>query len=370
MRRRLKGEGTVTQRSDGRWQAAYVGSDSKRHYLYATSRKEVSQKLSAALRDKELGVYVAGPSQTLDLFLETWLADASSRLKPRTVQRYESLFRIHVTPRIGAVQVRKVGPQHLVDLYAAMRDAAAAPASIAQVHAVLGSAFKQAVMWGLMARNPRDAVRPPRPQRREMVVLSPEQSRQIIEATRGTEMGTLYLMAMHTGMRLGELLALRWRDVTGDQINVNATLVRIGGQTHRASPKSAAGVRTIAMSPTLREAVARHRPMQAERLLKIGVRIDDDSLVFTDRWGNPQNGFHITERDFKPLLRRLGLPEVRFHDLRHAFASLMLSQGTRVDLVSRMLGHAKPATTLNIYAHLLPGDQEEAIRRLELVLGG
>lgn len=99
------------------------------------------------------------------------------------------------------------------------------------------------------------------------------------------------------------------------------------------------------------------------------MRINEDSLVFVDRWGNALNGFHVTERRFKPLLARLGLPEMRFHDLRHAFASLMLSQGTRVDLVSKMLGHSKPATTLNIYAHLMPGDQEEAVRRLELALG-
>lgn len=369
MRRRIKGDGGVTKRADGRWQASYVGSDSKRHYLYAPTRKDASERLSAALRDKEMGVYVAGPSQILAEFLSAFMKESSSRLKPRTIQRYESLFRIHVIPAIGGVQLRKLGPQHLVDLYETMR-ATSAPASIAQVHAVLGSAFKRALLWGLIARNPCDAVRPPKPQRREMLVLSPDQTRQIIDATRGTEIGTLYLMALHTGMRSGELLALRWRDIRDSKIDVNATLVRIGGKVNRASPKSAAGVRLITMTRPLREAVARHRVRQAERLLAIGVRITDDSLIYTDRWGNALNGFHITEREFKPLLRRLGLPAMRFHDLRHAFASLMLSQGVRVDLVSEMLGHAKPATTLNTYAHLLPGDQEEAMRRLELALGG
>jgi integrase len=369
--RRTKGEGSITRRSDGRWQSSYLGSDGKRRYLYAQTRKEISAKHTAALRELEMGVYVAGPTQSVEQFFRSWLVDLRDRVKPRTHERYEGQVRLHVTPVIGKLPLRKVTPQHIADLLASRRESHSA-ASVVHLRTVLRSAFAQAVKWNLIARNPVDAVSSPRPQRRPMTVLSPAQSQILIQETDGTEMGTLYRMALHTGMRQGELLALRWRDVDLSQglIDVNATLVRTGGQWLRSSTKSKAGTRRVAMAPTLRSALSRHRALQAERLLAMGIRIDDDSLLFTDGWGNPLNGAHITERSFKPLLRSLELPAVRFHDLRHAFASMMLSQGVRVDLVSQMLGHASAVTTLSVYAHLMPGDQDEAMRRLEAVLRG
>ena len=116
-------------------------------------------------------------------------------------------------------------------------------------------------------------------------------------------------------------------------------------------------------------ALRSHRLRMAEQLLPLRRRPEGDVLVFLSH-GEPLNGFHVTERAFKPLLRRAGLPAIRFHDLRHAFASLMLSQGVRVDLVAQMLGHSSPMQTLQTYAHLMPGDQEEAVRRMDSVLGG
>jgi integrase len=375
MSRRGKGEGSIQHRSDGRWQGSYVGSDGKRHYLYGARRRDVATKLTSALRDKEAGVYVAGPTQTLSEFLHSWLREAEQRLKPRTIQRYAGIIRVHIEPKIGAVRVGRLTPQHLADLYDSLlkADRPQSAASVAQIHAVLHSALDRAVLWQLAPRNPADAVKPPRPARRQMMVLAPAQVRAIIEATAGTEIGTLYAMASHTGMRQGELLALRWRDVNleAGRIEVNATLVRLSGRWTRGRPKSEAGIRSIGMTETVRSMLRRHKILQAQRhLASLRHRPDDGTLIFTDRWGDALNGFHITERQFKPLLRTLGLPPVRFHDLRHAFASLMLSRGVRVDLVSQMLGHSKPSMTLNIYAHLIPGDDEAALATIDAALAG
>ena len=137
-----------------------------------------------------------------------------------------------------------------------------------------------------------------------------------------------------------------------------------------AEPKTAASRRTLRLAAPAVEALRAHRIAEAERLLALGHRIGPETLVFTDRWGDPVNGWHITERGLGPILGRAELPRIRFHDLRHTFASLMLSEGVRIDVVSRMLGHSSPSVTLNIYAHLMPGDEEAAIERLERRVGG
>lgn len=369
MRRRAKGEGSFTKRSDGRWQASYIGSDGKRHYLYGKDRKAVKERLDVALKEMELGVFVAGPGQSVRQFLTAWLADARSRLRPRTVQRYESLVKLHVLPVLGDVPLRKLTPLQLSTLYGSLLEHQS-PASVAQLHAVLFGAFRLALRWNLIGRNPAEAVQPPKVQRREMSVLTPQQAQILMQAD--DPLSCLYVLALATGMRQGELLALRWRDVDLVEgiIRVNRNLVRVKGEWLLADVKRDKSRRQMQVGKLALDSLKAHRIRQAEVLLKLGHRIDEATLIFTDAKGDPINGYHVTERSFKPLLRRLGLPEVRFHDLRHTAASIMLSNGTRVDLVSKRLGHSSPAITLSIYAHLMPGDEAEAVRKLDAVLGG
>ena len=369
MKRRAKGEGSFSKRKDGRYQASYLGSDGKRHYLYGRDRKVVKDRLDVALKEMELGVFVAGPGQSVRQFLMAWQADAKARLRPRTVQRYESLIRIHVLPTLGDVPLRKLTPQQLSNLYSSLLTHQSS-ASVAQLHAVLFGAFRLALRWSLIGRNPAEAVQPPKIQRREMDVLTPEQAQTLMRAD--DPLSCLYVLALTTGMRQGELLALRWRDVDLEEgvIRVNRNLVRVKGEWLLADVKRERSRRQIAVGRLALDALRAHRLRQAEKLLLLGHRSDEATLIFTDGKGDPLNGYHITERAFKPLLKRLGLPAIRFHDLRHTAASLMLSSGVRPDLVSRRLGHSSPAITLSIYAHLLPGDEAEAVRRLDAVLGG
>jgi integrase len=369
VKRRAKGEGSLVKRADGRYQASYIGSDGKRHYIYDSTRKRASDRLDALLTEMEHGVFVAGPGQTVHQFLDAWLKDARARLRPRTVERYESLIRLHVIPTLGDVTLRKLTPQHLASLYADLLERQA-PASVAQLHAVLFGAFRLAMRWGLIGRNPAEAVQAPKVQRREMAVLTAEQAQALMRAD--DPLSCLYVLALTTGMRQGELLALRWRDVDLDEgiVRVNRNLVRVKGAWLLADVKRDKSRRQIQIGRLALDALKAHRLRSAEALLQIGHRLDDATLIFTDEKGDPINGYHVTERMFKPLLRRLGLPAVRFHDLRHTAASLMLSAGVRADLVSRRLGHSSPAITLSIYAHLLPGDEAEAVRRLDMALGG
>lgn len=367
----MKGRGGITRRKDGRYQGTYVGSDGVKRYVLHVERKVVEAALDEATRLRDAGVFVAGPSQSTGQFLTTWLAATSPDLRPRTAERYESLLRVHVIPALGEIPLRKLQAQQLAELYGRLRDTLA-PATIATLHAILHSAFGLAVEWNAIARNPTDAVRPPRVERREMQVLSVPEIGQLFTAARGDPLEALYVLAVTSGLRQGELLALRWRDVDLERavLEVNGTLTRVGAGWSRTRPKTPGSYRTVPLSERAVAALRSHRIRMAEQLLPLRQRTEGDVFVFLSPLGEPYNGFRITERHFKPLLRRAGLREIRFHDLRHAFASLMLSQGTRPDLVSRMLGHSSPAITMSVYAHLLPGDEAAAMKRLDAALGG
>ena len=376
VRRREKGDGYLGRKpkADGRWPASYVGSDGKRHYYAHRDRAKVRDWLKQALRDKEAGLYVAGPSQTVGEFLTVWLSHKRGSLAPRTIVRYEGLIEQHITPGIGSIPLRKLMPQHVADLYITL-GSSLAPRTIGQVHSILHDALKQAARWHIISRNPvgKDAgVVSPRPAKVEMRFLDATQARTMIDAASDDPLAPLYTTAVYTGMRLGELLALRWRDVDldGHALVVRHTLTRDAGEWILRQPKTPHSRRTIRLAAVVVDALRSHYLSEAERLLALGHRIAPDSLVFSDRWGDPVNPWHITERAFKPLLRRAGLPVIRFHDLRHTFASLMLSEGVRIDVVSRMLGHSSPAITLGIYAHLMPGDEEAAVARLQARIGG
>ncbi len=173
-------------------------------------------------------------------------------------------------------------------------------------------------------------------------------------------------------MRSGELLGLQWQDVDLDaaRIQVRRTLYRLNRGWWVGEPKTSAGRRAIALTASAVDALRAHRLRQAEALLAVAVRIGPESLVFADRFGGPLNGFHLTERHFKPLLRRAGLPVIRFHDLRHTAATLLLAQGINPKVVAEMLGHASVKVTLDVYSHVLPTMQEEAARRLDAALRG
>lgn len=359
MTRRSPGEGGLSKRSDGRWQASWT-ANGKRRYVYAPTRRAASERLAIALRDLEHGLI--GPDPKVADYLARWLEQ--TEVRPITRTRYESLIRLHAIPNLGALPLSKVRPDHLADLFTSLRSSQSA-ASIGQLRTVLNAAFRQALEWNLVVRNPVTATKAPRVERREMAVLDRPAIRALRAAIVGDELEALYVLALATGARQGELLALRWCDVAPAAITISATLTL--GQ--RMPPKTTSSVRTIPIGDEAQSALRAHRLRMAERLLPFRARPEGDTLVFLTELGEPYNGSHVTERMFKPLLRRHGLREIRFHDLRHACASFHLGIGTPVHVVSEMLGHSSPAVTLGIYAHVIPGDQEDAAARLDAVLG-
>ncbi len=225
-----------------------------------------------------------------------------------------------------------------------------------------------------MYRNVADLVDPPKVQRQEMKVLSGEQARVLLETAKGDRLEALYILAITTGMRQGELLALRWRDVDLEDgtLRVTATMQRISKRGICPSePKTAGSRRQIALTGMAVSALRHHRNRQLEERLSAAVMAwQDNDLVFCNHYGRPIESSNLTRRSFHPLLAKAGLPRIRFHDLRHTAATLLLRKRVPVKVVSEMLGHSQVGITLNIYAHVLPDMQREATAAMEAALRG
>jgi len=375
--RRGHGEGSVYQReSDGLWVGSidlgYVNGKRKRRPLYGKTRREVTKKLAKALHEYQQGLPVAAERLTVAQFLERWLvASVQPSVKSKTYEGYESIVRVRVVPRIGRKQLAKLTPLDLQQLYANLQAAGLSKRSVHHTHRVLHRALRQAVSWDLIPRNPCERVTPPRPGRSEMQVLSEEQATAFLEATKDHPHHALYVLALTTGMRQGELLGLRWQDVDLDagQLAVRQTLQwqRSRGLVF-TTPKTARSRRIIILSQRAVQVLRRHRTRQLEFRLSLGEVWQDSDLVFTNEIGGPLSPSQQT-RVFQRALAAAGLPKMRFHDCRHTAATLLLSKGVHPKVVSEMLGHSTITLTLDTYSHLVPVLHQQAAATMDAVFG-
>ncbi len=371
-RRRGKGEGSITRLADGRWQArvdlGFEGGKRVRKAFYGKTRKEVQAKLMTALNDHQRGLPLPNERQTVGQFLTDWLENtARHTLRPTTYDGYADLVHHHLVPVLGRVPLAKLTPQQIAACYSDLLAKGLAPRTVQYAHAVLHRALDQAVRWNLVARNPTDAVDAPRPQRKEITVFTAEQAQRFLDAAKDDRLHALYVLALMTGMRQGELLGLHWQDVdlAAGSLSVRRTLVRTSQGWSWAEPKTAKGRRTIALSALAVEALRQHRVRQLEERLRAGGLWDDLDLVFPNHIGKPLERQNVVKRSFRPLLARAGLPYIRFHDLRHSAATLLLSLGEHPKVVQERLGHSTIGVTMDIYSHVLPDMQRNAASKLD-----
>src|SRR5579859_5108060 len=343
--------------------------DRRRKSFYGKTRAEVSAKLAAAIRDMNRGLLPAPERQTVREYLASWLEGNKARLEPGTWLRYEQYARLHIVPAIGRVRLAALTPQHLQHLYAIKLDDGLSPTTVNHLHTCLHTALEAAFRLGLVARNVVDMIDPPRKVSRQMQVYTPEQVRMLLEAVQGTRYEGLYTLALFTGMREGELLGLRWRNVdfAAGHLTIQTALKNVNNQRWLGKPKTEAGRRKIELTPTVVAALRAHRRRQLEEHLAVGEAWKDLDLVFCTNTGN-----HIAASNLRTahmrLLNRLQLPYIRFHDLRHTAATLLLLQGVPVKVVSELLGHASVTITMNLYMHVLPTMQRAAADAMEALL--
>ena len=372
MGKRGNGEGSITRRkSDGLYMARYTvetATGPKRKAVYAKTRKEVAEKLTAAMSDAARGITAAGGPKTVGAFLTSWLEDSvRGSVRKSTYDRNESLCRVHLIPTLGRKKLKTLGAADVAGFYRSRLDSGCSAASVHKMHETLHKALKQAVRWGYMTKNPADDVDPPKVHTEEVTPLTREEARRLREAVRGDRLEALYVTALHTGLRQGELLALRWDDVDleGRTLQVRRTLTRDRGKLDVGPTKTAKGRRTVQLTRDAAEALRDHLTRQLEEIGVLGDSYEPGGLVFATTKGTPINPTNLRKRSLAPLLVRAGLPHQTFHQLRHTAATILLLKNVNPKIVSEMLGHASIAITLDTYSHVLPNMQDSAVAAME-----
>ena len=376
MKRRGRGEGSIRLRADGRWEATITipsqGGKRQRRSFFARTRAEVAKKLVTALKATNEGTTLPAERQTVGAYLQDWLRTKEASLRPESFRRYREACEIHLIPTVGRVRLSRLTPPEVQTAYAKLREKGLSGTTLRLIHGVLHTALDDAVRSEVLTRNVSDLVDAPRRSTRDSAPLRPEDAAKLLEAARGDPLEAFYITALTTGLRLGELQALRWHEVDLDRRRLRVVATYQGtveGKPSFGEPKTGHSKRTVHLSGLAAEALRKHRSMQLELRLKAGPAWRDYDLVFASSAGMPLDGNNLRARSFARLVARAGLPPMRVHDLRHAAATLLMAEGVSIKAISEMLGHSDVRTTLRIYAHVLPTAQEQAANAWDRMLG-
>jgi integrase len=362
MNRRGAGEGSIVKRADGRWMAqvdlGWANGRRQRKFLYGKTRQDVARKLSVALRAHQEGMPMSNERVTVEAFLKDWLASSRGTVRPKTWQTYECYIRRHAIPALGRLPLAKLEPRHLQRLYSDKLEAGLSPTSVHHLHAILHRALGRAARLGVVPRNVASLVDAPPMTHHEMRTLSPDEARRFLLAAADDRLEGLYVLALTTGMRQGELFRLRWADV-----NLEAQSLAVRGQT-----KTAKSRRQVLLSDVAVEALRRHAGRQGDECQAAGSLWQENGLVFANTVGGSLTTTNVTYRSFRPLLEAAGLPLIRFHDLRHTAATLLLGKGVHPKVVSELLGHSQVGVTLDLYSHVTPAMHRQAVLTFDELL--
>ena len=376
--RRGRNEGNIYKRADGRWTARlHLGYDLNgrrvRKSYYGRTRQEVQEALTRGLSEVASG---AGPRrderETVTEFLASWLRNTvEPSARPSTFRTYEYLIRVHIAPALGRNFLTKLDVREVQAFLNAKASEGLSPQTVGHMRAVLRAALNDALRWGLIHRNAASLADPPRIPRKAVIAMSPEDARRIVVAVQGDRLEAVYVLALASGLRQGEVLGLHWSDVDLDSrtLTVQGALQRVGGRLVVVEPKTERSRRKVALPNVAVDALRSHRVRQLNERLVAGTGWQGSDLIFTTAMGNPLDGVNVTHH-LHSLMRASGLPEIRFHDLRHGCASLLLAQGVHPRVVMEVLGHSQIALTMNTYSHVIPSLQTDAAERLDAALSG
>ena len=371
-------QGNFRKRGKGSWEVRVdMGRDpltGKRRQVSRTIKgtKRDAQALAASLISQQ-GAGIDAPPGKLKVgdYLRQWLsAYAQPNTAPNTYKRYEELVRLHLASVLGGVPLTKLRPQHIQEAYRRMLAKGLSARTVIQAHRILREALDHGVEWQMLSRNPADQAKPPRPLRHEIAPPAADDLKRLLDVADETDYGALVEVALLTGLRLGELLGLRWQDVDFDQavLRVQQTCQWLPRQGFIfRQPKSYRSVRPVALSPDTVERLRQCRVKLLEERLAAGTAYEDNNLVFANALGAPIHPSTLRGAWLR-MLKKAGLGHIRFHDLRHAHASLLMAQGVHPKIVSERLGHATVGITLDTYSHVLPGLQREAAAGLDALL--
>ena len=375
-------KGSIRERSPGHFAIILdqrdpaTGKRKRKWHSFKGTKREAQVECSRLITAITGGTYQEPSKVTLGDFLTRWVDHIKSQVSPKSHERYAGIVNQNIKPLIGAILLTKLKPAQISDAYTkalagGRRDDKAgglAPRTVGHMHRVLKQALGQAVRWELLTRNPADAVDPPKVDWKPMQTYDLPQTVDATEAVRGTLIFIPALLAAFCGLRRGEICALRWRnvDLAARQLSVVESLEQTKAGLRFKSPKSGKG-RTVALPETVVEELRAHRAKRAQELLRLGVGLSDDDLVIAHADGSIVQPIYVSQQ-WARLIAKTPLARLRFHDLRHAHATHLLANGVHPKVASERLGHSKVGITLDLYSHVIPGMQEDAVATVDAAL--
>jgi integrase len=339
--------------------------------VYGKTRQEVNYRLRKLVDEVEAGLSLTADKVTVAEYLLRWLEDSvKPRLRPKTYRGYEQLVRLHLVPGLGRLKLSKLTPMHVQQLMNAKLEAGLSKRTVQYMRAVLRAALAQAVRWRLLSANAAALTEGPTVRRRPVPALTPADAKVLMAALGGHRLEALVIVALGLGLRQGEVLGLRWEDLDleREEVHVRRALQRLKGRGNvEVELKTELSRRNLALPPVVSEALSGHRERQDAQRELAGASWTETGYVFTTAQGRPLDGSNVTH-DFQQALSEAGLPRMRFYDLRHGCASLLLAQGVHPRVVMETLGHSAISLTMNTYSHVSRALQREAAVRIDEAL--
>src|SRR5499433_491857 len=372
-------KGHIRERSPGHWAIVIdVPQDGKRKqrwHSFKGTKRQAQIECARLIAELQNGTAVEPSRLTVSDFLERWVEHMQGQVSPRSHERYAEIARKNLATLLGGVALTKLQPTQISQAYAkalasGRRDGQGglSARTVTHMHRVLREALQQALRWQLLARNPADAVRPPKVERKQMNVLDTDATAALIETARPYRIFVPILLGVLCGLRRGEIAALRWKsvDLEAGQLRVVASIEQTKAGCREKETKSGRD-RVVALPAMLVAELRRHRAEQAQELLQLGIRLSDESFVVAQADGSPLQPNSLTHA-FTDFLEAQGLQRVRLHDLRDSHATHLLAAGIHPKVASERLGHSKVGITLDLYSHVLPGMQEDAAAKVDAAL--
>lgn len=375
-------KGHIRERSPGHWAIILdvrdpeTGKRKRKWHSFEGTKRQADSECARLITEMESGGYVEPSKTTIARFFDRWLDHMASQVSPRSHERYAEIARKNIAPLLGGALLTKLRPEQISAAYtkalaSGRRDGTGglSPRTVHHMHRILRQALGQAMRWNMLARNPADAVKPPKVERQKMKALDAVETMRLLKHFRPTRMFVPVLLGALCGLRRGEITALKWAavDLATAELSIAESTEQTRAGTRLKETKNGRA-RTVALPSLAVDELRRHRARQAEELLRLGVRLSAETHVFAQADGSPVQPNSLTHEFVRILALAPALPRIRFHDLRHSHATHLLANGVHPKVAQERLGHSSVGITLDLYSHVLPGMQADAAARVDASL--